>query len=86
MACNEVKTQHDIEDETNNNDEDRFTDDKEELKWIKIISQSEIEYIHKKYDERDRIYGDDHNSSDERYNRGKIQADENSLIIRYVII
>ena len=47
MAWNEVKTQHDIEDETNNNDEDRFTDDKEELKWIKIISQSEIEYIHK---------------------------------------
>ena len=64
----------------------KITDNIEVLKSGKMSSQSDMENIHKKYDERDRIYGDDHNSSDERYNRGKIQADENSLIIRYVII
>ena len=41
-----------------------------------MISKSEIEYIHQKSDERDRIYDDYHNNYDDRYHIGEIQEDE----------
>ena len=69
LTSKEDRTQQGIEDKAYSKNQDRLTNDIEELKLGKMSSQSKIEYIsnkidkiywiddydHKKYDERDQI-------------------------------
>ena len=57
----------------------KITDNIEVLKSGKMSSQSDMENIHKKYDERDRINNDDHKKSDEIYQILEKQVDEIDL-------